>query len=138
MKLSDRLRSGSECAPWVLEEVKRLENDLELAEDDVARAADTAFDSVKMRDQLAIANGRLRKRIAKLTEQRDSARETLEHYHEVLSRSPFIMRREEDYQRRRAEEARVRALDKRVYEQELLIQRLLKEFDNVRQANPDQ
>ena len=30
-KLSDRIRPNSEAAPWVIEEVKRLENELEAA-----------------------------------------------------------------------------------------------------------
>lgn len=31
MKLSDRVRAGSEAAPWVIEEIRRLEDELDSA-----------------------------------------------------------------------------------------------------------
>lgn len=43
MNLSKRLRPGSECAPWVIEEVKRLEADRTNQE----RRADDCFSEVE-------------------------------------------------------------------------------------------
>lgn len=70
--------------------------------------------------------GRLKKRIAKLQEQRDSYKKQLEHYKIVLDTHPWIERKHRTYTEGIAERQRVRDLETRVKEQEELI-KLLKD-----------
>ena len=74
-----------------------------------------------------ITIGRLRKRIVKLTQQRDSAQKLNEHYKEIVNRHPFVKSFENKYQKALAERQELESLRKRVKEQEELITRLLNE-----------
>ena len=79
--------------------------------------------------------GRLRKRIAKLQEQRDSYKEKLGYYEKVISMQPYIERRYQSFTEMKAEIARVRALEARVKEQEKLIKLLMKNEPNNTQTD---
>jgi hypothetical protein len=70
--------------------------------------------------------GRLKKRIAKLTKQRDHFKEQFTLYQKVISMQPFLMSRYESYTEVVAERKRVKDLEARVKEQALLIQELRK------------
>jgi exonuclease III len=71
--------------------------------------------------------GRLKKRISKLQEQRDSYKKQLEHYKIVVGGDWNIERRYNKYQDMKNELQRVRDLETRVKEQEELIKLLRKE-----------
>ena len=71
--------------------------------------------------------GRLKKRISKLQEQRDSYKKQLEHYKIVVGGDWRIERRYDTFQDMKNERQRVRALETRVKEQEELIKLLRKE-----------
>jgi hypothetical protein len=102
-----------------------------------AKADDYAQEAIKymnkamdVQQKLApeqITIGRLRKRIVKLTEQRDSAQKLNKHYKEIFNRHPFVKSFENKYQKALAERQELESLRKRVKEQEELITRLLNE-----------
>jgi hypothetical protein len=71
--------------------------------------------------------GRLRKRIVKLMEQRDSYKNQLEHYKIVVGGDWHIEKRYTRFQDAKNEQQRVRGLETRVKEQEELIKLLRKE-----------
>lgn len=70
---------------------------------------------------------RLRKRITKLQEQRDSYKKQLEHYKIVVGGDWHIERRYNSFHDMKNERQRVRDLETRVKEQEELIKLLRKE-----------
>lgn len=70
--------------------------------------------------------GRLRKRIDKLTQQREFWRKRCEDYAAVLNLHPAIEYHGRKWAEIKAERARVRELEQRVEEQALLIQKLSK------------
>lgn len=74
------------------------------------------------RDQVAV--GRLKKKIAKLLQQRETLTTQLAHYRHVLDVSPFIENRYDRYEDRKREQERVKALEARVQEQAALIKLL--------------
>lgn len=80
-------------------------------------------------DQVTI--GRLRKKITKLLQQRDNFAKQLTHYQHVLSMQPHLTTRYEAYEKLKAERERVKALEKRVKEQELLIKLLTEKKDEA-------
>lgn len=77
-------------------------------------------------DQIKI--GRLEKRIAKLTKQRDHFKESYTQLADVLEQFPWIQRRYKSYSDEKAERERVKELEQRVKEQALLIQELQKKL----------
>ena len=76
-----------------------------------------------------VREGRLLKKIEKLKKQRDHWKEQHDYYAKVISLQPYLERRWEDFEARRKEVARVKDLEKRVKEQEMLIRIL--SGDNV-------
>ena len=75
--------------------------------------------------------GRLKKRISKLQEQRDSYKKQLEHYKVVVGSDWRIEQRYNRFQDVKNEHQRVRALETRVKEQEELIKLLRKENERT-------
>jgi hypothetical protein len=71
--------------------------------------------------------GRLKKRISKLQEQRDSYKKQLEHYKIVVGGDWHIERRYNKFQDVKNEQQRVRDMETRLKEQEELIKLLRKE-----------
>ena len=71
------------------------------------------------KDQVII--GRLKRKIAKLLQQRDNATEKLSHYQHVLSMQPHLERRYNSYTDMKKEIERVKSLEARVKEQAALI-----------------
>lgn len=65
--------------------------------------------------------GRLNKKIDKLKKQRDFHQQRHQHYAKVISLQPYIEKRWQAYEDRMKEIERVKQLDKRVKEQEMLI-----------------
>lgn len=76
-------------------------------------------------DQIAL--GRLRKRLEKVTRQRDSLKQMCTHYREVLDLHPMAEYRYRSFTEARAERQRVKDLEQRCREQALLIQTFQKE-----------
>ena len=71
--------------------------------------------------------GRLRKRIAKLQQQRDAAREENVLYRRILNLHPHLETRFETYAEIQQKRAYVESLERRVREQEKLIEMMMKE-----------
>jgi uncharacterized coiled-coil protein SlyX len=71
--------------------------------------------------------GRLRKRVAKLTEQRNHWQKEYTALRFILDKFPFIERRHKSIMDAREESNRVCGLEQRVKEQATLIERLTKE-----------
>lgn len=65
--------------------------------------------------------GRLERKLEKVKKQRDHYKKLCEHYAEVLTKHPHIKTRYNSYNEMIKERERVRALEKRVKEQEQLI-----------------
>jgi hypothetical protein len=65
--------------------------------------------------------GRLNKKIDKLKKQRDFHQQRHQYYAKVISLQPYIEKRWQTYEDRMKEIERVKQLDKRVKEQEMLI-----------------
>jgi hypothetical protein len=74
----------------------------------------------------AVAMARLRKRIEKLTKQRDYFMERCQTYGAVMNLHPMMEMRFKRYQEEKAERERVQGLEKRIKEQALLIDMLRK------------
>jgi hypothetical protein len=74
--LSDRLRPGVECAPWVIEEVRKLERERDAALQHEAEMAN----SVMLTGQVAFQAQEAAKDLAK---QLDAANELIRAYREV-------------------------------------------------------
>ena len=68
-------------------------------------------DELRITDRAKVTEGRLRKRIAKLTQQRDHWRERAERLEYVLRLAPGIERSVENYERLRARADRLRELE---------------------------
>jgi ppGpp synthetase/RelA/SpoT-type nucleotidyltranferase len=68
--------------------------------------------------------GRLTKRIAKLTQQREFFRQRCVHYAEVLNLHQSIEIRHRSFTEQMAERERIRGLEQRIKEQALLIEKL--------------
>ena len=79
-----------------------------------------------------VREGRLIKKIEKLTQQRDHYKELHDHYAKVISMQPYLERRFETFAEMKEERERVKALEKRVKEQEQLIVMLNKELHNAK------
>lgn len=77
-----------------------------------------------------IREGRLLKKIEKLKKQRDHYKQQHEYYAKVISMQPYLERRFETYSEMKEERERVKALEKRVKEQEQLIIMMNKELHN--------
>lgn len=77
-----------------------------------------------------IREGRLLKKIEKLKKQRDHYKQQHDHYAKVISMQPYLKRRFESYAEMKEEHERVKALEKRVKEQEQLIAILNKGLHN--------
>jgi hypothetical protein len=77
-----------------------------------------------------IREGRLLKKIEKLKNQRDHYKQKQEYYAKVISMQPYLERRFESYAEMKEERERVKALEKRVKEQEQLIVMMNKELHN--------
>lgn len=73
-----------------------------------------------------VAMGRLRKRIEKLTKQRDHFKARCEHYAAVLDEHPTLEGRYRAWVEQRAERERVKGLEQRISEQAQLIEMLRK------------
>lgn len=71
-----------------------------------------------------VREGRLRKKIAKLQQQRDYWKKWHDHYTKVISMQPYLETRYKNYTDRLAEQERIKNLEKRVKEQEMLIRLL--------------
>lgn len=97
--------------------------DLGANEAHAAVVDDTALEAVLRRDP-AVTIGRLRKRVAKLTQQRDHYKAKCERYAQVLDTARHLERGFETMQQHRAERERVKGLEARVREQAELIKRL--------------
>ena len=78
-----------------------------------------------------IREGRLLKRIRKLTQQRDFYKQRHDHYAKVISLQPYLERRYEDYERRKEREKYFKDLEARCKEQELLIKVLRDQLNGV-------
>ncbi len=65
--------------------------------------------------------GRLRRKIERLIKQREFHKQKHEHYAKVIGMQPYIEKRYEQYQDRLKEYARIKDMEKRVKEQEILI-----------------
>jgi len=74
--------------------------------------------------------GRLQKKMVKLRQQRDHWKERTDFLNEVLRLYPYAERSWKDYQQRIKDQKELQDLRKRVNEQELLIDRLVKESNN--------
>lgn len=74
-----------------------------------------------------IREGRLLKKIEKLTQQRDHYKELHDHYAKVIAMQPYLETRYDNYAERKAAQERVKAMEARVKEQETLIRILLKD-----------
>lgn len=74
--------------------------------------------------------GRLLKKIEKLKKQRDYHQQKHTYYAKVISMQPYLERRFESYSEMKEERERVKALEKRVKEQEQLITMMNKELHN--------
>lgn len=68
-----------------------------------------------------VREGRLRKKIAKLQQQRDYWKKQHDYYARVISLQPYLESRYKTYEARKAEQERIKQLEKRVKEQEMLI-----------------
>ena len=79
-----------------------------------------------------IREGRLLKKIEKLKKQRDHYKQKQEYYAKVISMQPYLERRFETYAEMKEERERVKALEKRVKEQEQLITMMNKEAHNAK------
>ena len=79
-------------------------------------------------DPKDVTIGRLRKRIAKLTEQRDHWQTEASKLRNVLDKFPYIERRYNSIMGAREEQKRVRGLEQRIEEQAALIERLTEEL----------
>ena len=79
-------------------------------------------------DPKDVTIGRLRKRIAKLTEQRDHWQTETVKLRNVLDKFPFIERKHKSIMDWRDEQKRVRGLEQRIEEQAALIERLTEEL----------
>lgn len=71
------------------------------------------------KDQVTI--GRLRRKIERLITQREYHKQQHTHYNKVIGMQPYIERRYEQYQDRLKEQSRIKDMEKRVKEQEILI-----------------
>lgn len=71
--------------------------------------------------------GRLERRIKKLTQQRDHYKEQAELRQKMIDIAPYVERRWKSHTEAVAESKRVKALEQRVKEQALLIERMIKE-----------
>ena len=49
VKLSERVRADSEVAPWVIDEIKRLEFELELANLEIRRLEDEVMNYIALK-----------------------------------------------------------------------------------------
>lgn len=76
-----------------------------------------------MADSIVVI-GRLKRKIEKLTKQRDHWKTMHDHYAKVISLQPYIERRYKSYTEAIAERERAKSLEKRCKEQELLIRLL--------------
>ena len=65
--------------------------------------------------------GRLLKKIEKLKNQRDHHQQKHAYYAKVISMQPYLESRYQRYEDRKAEQDRIKQLEKRVKEQEMLI-----------------
>ena len=79
-------------------------------------------------DPKDVTIGRLRKRVAKLTAQRDYWQTEATKLRNVLDKFPFIERNHKRIMDARDEQKRVRGLEQRVEEQAALIERLTEEL----------
>lgn len=79
-------------------------------------------------DPKDVTIGRLRKRVAKLTAQRDHWQTEASKLRNVLDKFPYIERRYNSIMGAREEQKRVRGLEQRVEEQAALIERLTEEL----------
>ena len=71
-----------------------------------------------------IREGRLLKKIEKLKKQRNHYKAQHDYYAKVISLQPYLEKRYQDYSARVAEQDRVKGLENRIKEQELLIRLL--------------
>lgn len=71
-----------------------------------------------------VREGRLLKKIEKLKKQRDHHKQKHEHYANVISMQPYLESRYKNYTDRLAEQERIKNLEKRIKEQEMLIRLL--------------
>lgn len=78
-------------------------------------------------DPKDVTIGRLRKRITKLTEQRNHWQTEATKLRNVLDKFPFIERKHKSIMDWRDEQKRVRGLEQRIEEQAALIKRLTEE-----------
>jgi ppGpp synthetase/RelA/SpoT-type nucleotidyltranferase len=76
-----------------------------------------------------IREGRLLKKIGKLTKQRDHYRELYEYYQKVISMQPYLEKRYQSYTQMLEERTRIKNLENRVKEQEQLIKLLNSRID---------
>jgi uncharacterized protein YifE (UPF0438 family) len=74
-----------------------------------------------MHNDPSVIIGRLNKKIDRLKKQRDFHQQRHQHYAKVISLQPYIEKRWQGYEERIKELERVKQLDKRVKEQEMLI-----------------
>ena len=74
------------------------------------------------RDQVVVS--RLKRKIAKLLQQRETLTAQVAHYRHVLDVSPFIENSYDRYEDRKREQERVKVLEARVQEQAALIKLL--------------
>ena len=74
-----------------------------------------------MHNDPSVIIGRLNKKIDRLKRQRDFHQQRHQHYAKVISLQPYIEKRWQGYEERIKELERVKQLDKRVKEQEMLI-----------------
>lgn len=88
--------------------------------------------TTELRDSKDVKIQRLWKKIEKLKKQRDYHKQRHEHYAKVLEMQPYIGRRYESYTERVAREDLNRRNAKTVEEQSLLILRLMRENEQLR------
>jgi hypothetical protein len=75
-------------------------------------------------EKTQIIIGRMKKRVAKLQQQRDHFREQCENYRAVLNLHPSLEYRHKTWTEHKAERERVRGLEQRIKEQAALIEKL--------------
>ena len=81
--------------------------------------------------KLEVAIGRLKKKIAKLQNQRDGYKQQLEYYKTVMDKHTYIERNYKAYTEQVKERHRIKDLEARVKEQEELIKLLKKENEKT-------
>ena len=86
-------------------------------------------ESVPVKSEVAI--GRLKKKIAKLQNQRDGYKQQLEYYKAVMDKHTYIERNYKAYTEQVKERQRIKGLEARVKEQEELIKLLRKENEKT-------